>query len=44
MPKALEQKLRREANQHKGWSEERKDAYVFGTLRRTGWKPSHQKK
>jgi len=23
--------------------EEAEDAYVYGTLRKTGWKPSHQK-
>lgn len=44
MPKKLERQLRAQANKHEGWSEERKDAYVYGTLRKTGWKPSHQKK
>lgn len=45
MPKALERKLKRQVNrEHPNWSEERKDAYVYGTLRKTGWKPSHQKK
>lgn len=43
MPKELERKLKRMAKQ-KGFSEERTDAYVYGTLRKTGWKPSHQKK
>jgi hypothetical protein len=42
MPKALEQKLKRQVA-GKDWSEERKDAYVYGTLRKTGWTPSHQK-
>ena len=25
------------------WSEEKKNAYIYGTLRKTGWKPSTQK-
>jgi hypothetical protein len=28
----------------KGFSGERADAYVYGTLRKTGWTPSTQKK
>lgn len=43
MPKALERKLKRQVA-GKDWSEERKDAYVYGVLRKTGWKPSTQKK
>jgi len=43
MPKALERKLKRKAK-NMGFSEERTDAYVYGTLRKTGWTPSHQKK
>lgn len=42
MPKALEQKLMREAKS-KGLGKERTGAYVYGTLRKTGWKPSHQR-
>lgn len=42
MPAALERALKRKVA-GKNWSEERKDAYVYGTLRKTGWKPSHQK-
>lgn len=41
MPVALERKLKREANK-KGIKD--KDAYVYGTLRKTGWKPSREKK
>lgn len=41
MPKALEAKLEREASA-KGLSGARKDAYVYGTLRKTGWKPSRE--
>lgn len=43
MPKKLEAKLKREAKK-KGFSKERTDAYVYGTLRKTGWTPSTQKK
>lgn len=43
MPKKLERKLKRECAK-KDMSEERCNAYVYGTLRKTGWKPSHQKK
>lgn len=39
MPKALEEKLRKQVA-NKPWSQARKDAYVYGTMRRTGWKPS----
>jgi hypothetical protein len=43
MPKVLERKLHAEAKT-KGLSEERTNAYVYGTLRKTGWTPSTQKK
>jgi len=43
MPKELEAKLKRQVGSKK-WSQERKDAYVYGTLRKTGWVPSHQRK
>lgn len=42
MPKELEDKLKREAGTHKDWSDERKDAYVYGSLRKTGWKPKRE--
>ena len=38
MPKQLEQKLVKQANK-KGLKGKRKNAYVYGTLRKTGWKP-----
>ena len=41
MPKELEEKLRREAAA-KGYKGDRADAYVYGTLRKTGWKPSRE--
>jgi hypothetical protein len=42
MPKALERKLRAEAAE-RGYGEDRADAYVYGTLRKTGWKPDAEK-
>ena len=38
MPKALENKLKREAKK-KHLSKARTNAYVYGTLRKLGWKP-----
>ena len=38
MPKALERKLKKRAKKLK-LSKKRTNAYVFGTLRKTGWKP-----
>jgi hypothetical protein len=43
MPKALETALRKEVAKRQ-WSEARKDAYVYGTLRKTGWKPPRERK
>lgn len=43
MPKKEEEKLKRQASK-KGLKGERKDAYVYGTLRKMGWKPSREKK
>lgn len=42
MPKKLEADLKREAKQ-KGLKGARADAYVYGTLRKTGWKPEREK-
>lgn len=42
MPKKLERKLERQA-QKKGLKGKSKDAYVYGTLRETGWKPSRER-
>jgi hypothetical protein len=38
MPKPLERKLKAEAKK-KGFGKKRSNAYVYGTLRKTGWKP-----
>ena len=41
MPKKLEKELRKMCRK-KGLSKERCDAYVFGTMRKTGWKPKRK--
>jgi len=43
MPKAEERKLKSQARK-KGLKGERADAYVYGTLRKMGWKPSRERK
>jgi hypothetical protein len=43
MPKKLEKKLKQEAEK-KGLSEDSFGAYVYGALRKTGWKPEKEKK
>ena len=43
MPKKLEKKLKKQVAK-KEWSKERKNAYVYGTLRKTGWAPKKKRK
>jgi len=43
MPKKVEKRLKREAKK-KGLSAERAAAYVYGGLRKTGWKPKKKAK
>lgn len=43
MPKELEEKLKR-TGKKKGFAGKLLDKYVYGTLRKTGWVPSTQKK
>lgn len=43
MPVKLEKELKKKVAK-KNWSQERKDRYVYGTLRKTGWKPDREKK
>lgn len=43
MPKALEEKLKKEAAS-KGLKGKHADAYVYGTMRKAGWRPSREKK
>ena len=38
MPKAMEEKLKRQVA-NKKWSKKKKNAYIYGTLRKTGWEP-----
>jgi hypothetical protein len=42
MPKALEKELMKVCKE-RGYSKERCDRYVYGTLRKTGWKPKKRK-
>ena len=39
----MERKLKAEAKK-KGFKGKRAAAYIYGTMRKTGWKPSKQKK
>lgn len=43
MPKKMEMSLKKEA-QKKGLKGKSFAAYVYGTMRKTGWKPSTQRK
>jgi len=43
MPVELERALKKTARK-RGYSKERTGAYVYGTMRKTGWTPSTQKK
>ena len=42
MPEQLKRKLQSKATK-KGLKGERKKAYVYGTLRKTGWKPKKRR-
>jgi hypothetical protein len=43
MPKKMEKELKAEAKK-KGLKGERADAYVYGTMRKTGWVPKREKR
>ena len=43
MPRALEKKLKSEARKKFPSNKERQDKYVYGTLRKTGWKPTKRR-
>lgn len=43
MPKKLERQLKARAKK-KGLKGAKADAYVYGTLRETGWKPKREKR
>lgn len=42
MPVKMEKALKKEAKKQ-GLSKEAAGAYVYGTMRKTGWKPAQQK-
>jgi hypothetical protein len=42
MPKKMEEALKKEAKK-KGLGKERTGAYVYGTMRKEGWKPKREK-
>ena len=42
MPKKLERELKAQARKGFPGNKERQDRYVYGTLRKTGWKPKRK--
>jgi hypothetical protein len=43
MPTKVEARLREEAEKKFPGNRERQDAYIYGTMRKLGWKPSREK-
>jgi len=43
MPVKMERELKREASKKFPGDKERQDKYVYGTMRKAGWKPSREK-
>lgn len=43
MPVKMEKELKAQAKKKFPKNKERQDAYVYGTLRKTGWKPKKQR-
>jgi hypothetical protein len=43
MPTAVEAKLRKEAEEKFPGNKQRQDAYIYGTMRKLGWKPGERK-
>lgn len=43
MPKKMEEALKKEAKK-KGLKGDRADAYIYGTMRKTGWTPKREHK
>jgi len=43
VPKKLERELKAKARKKFPGNKKRQERYVYGTLRKTGWKPSRQK-
>lgn len=45
MPKAMEEALKKEARKRfRSTTSERARALIYGTMRKTGWKPDREKK
>lgn len=44
MPKKLEEKLKKKAQKMFPNDKEKQNAYVYGTLRKTGWKPEGEER
>jgi hypothetical protein len=45
MPQAMERKLKAEAKKKFGsTTSEKARRFIYGTMRKTGWSPSHQKR
>lgn len=44
MPTKIEAKLREDAQKKFPNDQKRQDAYIYGTMRRLGWKPEREKK
>lgn len=45
MPKQMEKRLKEVVEKtYPHWDEERKNAYIYGTMREQGWKPEREKK
>ena len=45
MPKELEDKLKRQARRKYGTSKsKRANAYIYGTMRETGWRPAREER
>jgi len=42
MPKKMERALKRTARK-RGYGKKRANAYVYGTMRKTGWKPKKKR-
>ena len=42
MPKKMEEALKKQAKK-KGFKGAKADAYVYGTMRKTGWKPKKER-
>jgi hypothetical protein len=42
MPKEIEERLRREAKEKFPGDKKRQNAYIYGTLRKKGWKPKEK--